>query len=230
MGAGLIRKAAQEVIERRAPVAPSSEVTSAPQAPRGQEVVGASARGLKPVAFTLSAGVAKQFGIAGSWFHVVSAPVADLYVRFDGGEAVPAPQGLGMEHEYSSFELESATGQAVVVLVGYGRVEDGRSTATVNVTANVAPGNTFDDGGDVAVPDSAATLIRAADSDTLYVTVTNPSGSAGPVRVGTAGVDISKGQLIEPGVSAPIACTAALYAYHENGSDVTLSVAAVQQV
>jgi len=187
-------------------------------------------RGMTPVSFTLAAGVPARFGIAGDWFHTLDCNLSDAFVRFDDGEKVPAREGVGYRRYYGRISLESVTGGDITVLVGYGSVTDARSTANVDVTTNVAPGNTFDSGADVAVPDSVATKIRNANADTLYVSVTNPSDSAGPVRIGAAGVDLTKGQLVESGVTVPIACTADLYAYHENGTAVTLSVAAVKQV
>jgi hypothetical protein len=82
----------------------------------------------------------------------------------------------------------------------------------------------------VSVPDSAVTELMAADPDRLYATIDVPSDAAGPVRVGTSGVGATSGRRIEPGTSVPIATTAALYAYHENGTPVVVSASAVKQV
>lgn len=187
-------------------------------------------RGMTPLRVTLAAGAPRSWEVAGDWFHVKSAPVDDLIVRFDDGEPVPLTAGMGLRRFYSKVTLESPTGQAVVAFAGFGSVTDARATANVSVTTNIAPGNTLDDGGDVDVPDSSVTLLAAADPDRLYLNVDVPSDAAGPVRVGTGTVGAASGRRIEPGTSVPIATTAAVYAYHENGADVTVSVSAVREV
>lgn len=187
-------------------------------------------RGMTAQRFTLAAGVPRSWDVTGDYFHVETAPVNDLIARFDDGEPIPAKQGVGFRRYYDKVTLESATGQTVVVYGGFGSVADGRASANVSVTTNIAPGNTLDDGGDVSVPDSSVTQLLAADPDRLYATIDVPSDAAGPVRIGTASVGASSGRRVEPGTSIPIATTAAIYAYHENGTAVVLSVSAVKEV
>jgi hypothetical protein len=179
---------------------------------------------------TLAAGGERSWDINGDWYHVLSAPVNDLIIRFDDGEPIPAPQGVGARRYYEKVTVSSATGQDIVVLAGFGSVTDGRSTANVNVAATVEPGNTFDNGGDVSVPNASATQLVAADVTRLYALVSLPSDAAGSVRVGSAAVGLASGTLLEPGMSVPIATTAALYAYHENGVAVNVVVASVREV
>lgn len=188
-------------------------------------------QGMKPIRAVLAAGVAKSWEVSGDYFHVYAAPVADLVVRFDDGEPNPMEQGVGIRRYYDRITLESATGQTVDVRCGFGTVQDGRAAVTgLTLNTQIAPGNTFDDGGDVSVPDSAVTQLCAADPDRLYANIDVPSDAVGAVRVGTATVDLTKGRRIEPGMSVPIASTAALYAYHENGAAVVVSVSAVKEV
>jgi hypothetical protein len=188
-------------------------------------------RGLDPITVTLAAGVPVGYEMPGDWFHVGESPVSDLEVSFDSGKWIGVKQGMGFRRYYQRVDLRSATGQAVQVFVGFGSVTDGRaSTSGFSVTALIEPGNTFDNGGDVVVGDSAEEQLCAADTDTLYVIVTNPSDSVGPVRVGATGLTAASGQLVEAGVSAPIPFSGNLYAYHENGANVTLSVAVIKRV
>ena len=186
-------------------------------------------RGMTPLKITLGAGIPKRFEVAGDYFHVKDSPVNDLVARFDDGEPVPVQQGIGFRRYYDSVELSSATGQAVVCYVGFGSVADGRSTANVSTTVNISPGNTFDDGADVTVPATNQAPIVAADPDRLYVIIASPSSAAGPVRIGSSGVGTNNGALLEPGVSLPIATTAELFCYNNNGSAVTLSIASVKE-
>ena len=193
-----------------------------PQDSRGQGTVSIGA--------DLAAGVGIPFGIPGDYFHVVTAPVNDLQVRFDDGPLESVYQGLGFRKYYSRFELYSATGQTVLVRGGFGSVTDGRSTATVNVTANVSPGNTLKNGGDVACGATATTQLLAADTDRLYAIIKNPSTNSVTVRIGTNTVGAANGIPLEPGETLPLATTAAVYAYNPDAGAVTISAASVAQV
>lgn len=188
-------------------------------------------RGMTPYRVTLTAGIEKSFDVDGDFFHVLTAPVADLNVRFDDGAPTPVFEGVGMRAYFKRFTLISATGQAVIVYAGFGHVTDGRASANVNVTASVEPGNTIDDGGDVACGANAATQLLAADADRLYATISNPSSNSITLRIGTSGVDGTKGTPLEPGMSLPIATTAAIYAFNPSLTTAqTLSASSVKQV
>lgn len=188
-------------------------------------------RGMTPIRSTLAAGVPQRFEISGDYVHVLTAPVDDLTVRFDSGEPVPMFKGLGFRRYYGELELESATGQAVVVLAGFGSVADARASANVNVTTNIAPGNTIDDGGDVVCVHQAATPLIGADPDRLYVLLANVSSNTITVRVGTSGVGPSTGVPLEPGVTLPYPTTAAVYAWNDDAADdVNIAVSAIKEV
>ncbi len=173
-------------------------------------------RGMTPQRHTLAAGVPKPFDVAGDWFHVLRAPVDDLIVRFDDGEPVPVPQGVGMRRYYGRVELESATGQSVVVLVGFGSVVDGRASVTgLTLNTQIAPGNTFDAGGRVLCVRETNVQLLAADPDRLYALIKNPSSNTLTMYIGGAALeDVESGLPIEPGETVPIATTAALYAWN----------------
>lgn len=188
-------------------------------------------RGIMPIRVTLPAGVPKRFGIAGDYFHVFQSAVSDLEASFDGDAPTPVAEGVGFRRYYNEIELRSATGGAVVVYAGHGSVGDGRATVTgLTLNTQIAPGNTFDNGGDVSVPDSSVELLIAADPDRLYAKIALPSDAIGPIRIGTSAVDANSGDLVEPGMSVPVATTAALYAYQTNGAPVTVVVSAVREV
>ncbi len=188
-------------------------------------------RGMTPVIVALAAGVPRRYEIPGDWFHVLTAPVADLYVRFDDGERVPFPQGVGIRRYYQSFELESATGQNLVALAGFGSVVDGRASVTgLTLNTQIAPGNTLDDGGDVSCGATAATQLLAADADRMYALIKNPSTNTVTVRVGTSAVAAASGVPLEPGETLPLATTAAIYAYNPDAGAVTIAAASVKDV
>ena len=189
-------------------------------------------RGMTPLVITLAAGVPRAFNVAGDWFHVQTAPVADLVVRFDDGEPVRLDQGMGLRRYYQRVELESATGQAVRVLVGFGSVVDGRASVTgLTLNTQIAPGNTLNDGGKVSCTAEAATQLLAADSDRLYALIKNPSTNTLTMYIGSSSVDADSGVPLEPGETLPIATTAAIYAYNASPDTAeNLWAASIQEV
>ena len=197
---------------------------------RDEQEISPRRRGMTPLSVTLQAATNQRYPVEGDYFHVLSAPVDDLYVRFDEGEPVPVFKGLGFRRYYRDVTLYSATGQAVIVLVGFGSVADARAAANVNVSSTVQPGNTGDNGGDVSCPNGAATQLLAADSTRLYAFVTNPSTNTATVRIGTSAVGAATGIPLEPGCTLPYPSTSAIYAYNDSGGSVTISAAAVKRV
>jgi len=188
-------------------------------------------RGMTPYTFTLAAGVERTWEVDFDYFHVLKAPVNDLNVRFDDSAPVGLYEGVGLRIYGSRFTLVSATGQTVTVLVGFGHVFDGRSSANVNVTANIAPGNTFDDGADVSCVHAARTQLLAQDTTRLYALISNASANTIIVRVGNVTVAAGTGTPLETGQTLPVATTAALYAWNPDPPvDVTINAASVRQV
>jgi len=186
---------------------------------------------MTPIRCLLAAGVAQRFVVSGDYIHVLTAPVDDLVVRFDNGEPVPMYKGLGFRRYYSEIELESPTGQSVVLLAGFGSVADARAEANVAVTTNIAPGNTINNGADVLCAHGAATLLLAADPDRLYALIGNPSSNTLTMRIGSAAVAAATGVPLEPGTILPYATTAAIYAYNADAAlDETLSAASIKEV
>lgn len=187
-------------------------------------------RGMTIIRKVLAAGVSVQHVIDGDYIHVLTAPVTDLKVRFDSGEPVPMYEGVGFRRYYRSVEFESATGQTIDVLCGFGSVFDGRATANISVTATVAAGNTFRVGADVSCTSGAATLLLAADPARLDAYIMNPSTNTVTVRIGPAGVGAASGVPLEPGMCLPISTTAAVYGFQASGLGVTISAASIAQV
>lgn len=194
--------------------------------------INARQRGMTPVRVTLAAGVPQRFGINGDYVAGITEPagVSDLTARFDQSEKVPLPAGLGFRRYYRDVELESATGGAFVVLLGFGSVGDARTTANVTTTVNVAPGNTLPAGGDVVCTAGAATLLSALDATRLSITVSNPSTNSNTMRIGPAGVTASSGYLLEPGESLTLATTAAVYAWNTGVADESVVIGESQEV
>ncbi len=190
-----------------------------------------SRRGMTPYTFALAAGVERSFDVEFDYFHVLTAPVTDLKVRFDDSAAIGLYEGVGLRVYGSSFTLSSATGQTVTVLAGFGHVFDGRASANVNVTATVAAGNTINDGGDVSCVHAARTQLLPQDLSRTYALLKNVSANTIIVRIGNVTVGAASGTPLEPGETLPYATTAAVYAWNPDAAvDVTINAASIQQV
>lgn len=197
-----------------------------------QQEVAPRQRGMTPFPMVLAAGVPQSFDVEGDYFHVQTAPVDDLQVRFDEGAPAIIPQGMGLRRYYSRVTLESATGQTVKVLAGFGSVFDGRASVTgLTLNTQIAPGNTLDNGARVSCVVSSATQLLAADATRLYALIKNPSTNTLTMYIGTAAVTDADGIPLEPGETLPLATTAAIYAYNADGALAeNLWAAAVREV
>ncbi len=188
-------------------------------------------RGMTQLTVTLGAGIPQRFELTGDYFHVYTAPVNDLMVRFDDGKKAQMQESVGKRIYYSEFELSSATGQSVVVEYGFGSVFDGRASANVNVTTSLQPGNTINDGGKVSCVHNVATQLLAADPDRLYANITNLSSNTLTMYIGTSSVDATRGTPLEPGTTLPFPTTAAIYAFNADVAvDQYLYAASIKQV
>lgn len=88
---------------------------------------------------------------------------------------------------------------------------------TVDVASVVAPRD------DVTVT-SSATLLAAANSDRLEITISIKDTAANGIRLGNAGVTATKGVYIGPGQSYTVSNRGALYAIRDGGTDVSVSI------
>lgn len=187
-------------------------------------------RGMISVSLTLAAGVPQRIGVSGDYFHVLTAPVEDLTARFDDDKSTPAYEGVGFRRYYEMVELESATGQAVVVLVGFGSVFDGRATANLNVNASNEPANVLDDPPVVTVTAGATVLLASANPQRKELRVAIASDEPGGIWLGAAAVGASEGGWLEPGMVDYIATESAVYARNAGASDVDVSVLELERV
>jgi hypothetical protein len=186
-------------------------------------------RGMTDYNVSLSAGVPQSLNVDGDFFHAKEVPnAAGVLVRFDESKQSKYKQGVGARVYYSRVTLESVASQDIVVALGFGHVADARASVSANITANVTPGNLFDDGGDVAIAATATEQLLAADPDRLYALIKNPSTSTVTVRLGSAAVAAGTGIPVEPGETLPVAQRAAIYAYNPGAGSVTLSASAVK--
>lgn len=187
-------------------------------------------RGMESFDIVLVAGVPGRMPLNGDYIHILSAPVADLRVRFDNGKPVKVFEGLGFRRYYSDVEFESATGQTITVLLGFGSVADARATVNASITANIQYGNTLTNPGDVACAAGAATLLSAITTTRLYAIINNPSANTGTFRIGASSVTASSGLAVEPGESVTVTGSEALYAWNTGAGSESLNMIFVGQV
>jgi hypothetical protein len=182
-------------------------------------------RGLAPFNVTLAPGVPRGFDVEGDWFHVVTADVQDLIVRFDSGAATPIWEGIALRTYYSHFDLESATGQTVLVYAGFGTSIDGRASANVNVNSTYAPANQHVAAAPKTCTAGGRTQLALADTGRKTLRLMLPSSASGNLYIGDVAVDATaRGGLLEPGMCDYFPSEAAVYAWNPNGADVDIYV------
>lgn len=122
---------------------------------------------------------------------------------------------------YDEFVIEDKTGNAnaVVLVVGFGKVEDQAITGLIDVDSN--------DGftaaaADVAVPAAGgvATLLLAANANRKCVRLHNLQASADVLRLPGTNQAFARGDGIAPGMSVLIENKGAIYGYSVGGCTV----------
>ncbi len=130
--------------------------------------------------------------------------------------------GEGDEVFFSEFSRlrvshSSAVEQTIKLYIGRG-TRAGSSKVSGSITVKSASGMVSAD--DLVIPAPGAVLVFAANGARVEAVITNLSSSVGTVRVGDALVTASRGIPIEPGMSARLETTAAIYVYSSaNGGD-----------
>lgn len=183
-----------------------------------------AAKGMQVYPVNLAANVTQSFNLEGDFFHVFEA--ADpLFLQFDDGRFFEVAQGVGMRVIYQRVTLRSATSQAVKIALGFGYVNDARSSVAATITAPVEPAALNVPLEDVDVGAEAQELLAAAEASQLELVVGVSSDQPNGVRIGDDTTDATHGHLLEPGQSFAYATREALYAYNpDDSSTVTVTL------
>lgn len=186
----------------------------------------------KPRDFALTFGGAgiQEVRAEGRYLYVLATPSADCFFELDrSGELERgAGQAIFDADGFSIVRVRSTVAQTVKFSVSLDAQADARSNVALNVSATVAPGADFDNGGDVAVPATSSAQVLAADANRLSALIINPPTNTETVRVGISGVAAASGIPLAPGESVELALTAAIFVYNPGAAPQTVSAAAVR--
>lgn len=173
------------------------------------------------ISITLGAGGVQEIPFIGRYFYVYSASASGTVgLRFAGGDTIyrEASQGGEVTPGARSVRVSSVLAQTIVLIFQDSPIQNDVDNVAVAVTANVTPGNTLDNGGDVSLVagagPGATTTIRAADANALSVLVKADIANTETVRVGTTGVGAATGYPLDPGESVSISSTALIAGYN----------------
>lgn len=183
---------------------------------------------MERLTFNLVAGEAQRLPYAGNRIRVESS-TGNVQIRASGtvngrptelgGTILRGGQAIDFgELAYSEFVIEdkSAGANAIVLVVGFGKVEDQEITGSVEVD----PADGFTAGvADVVVPNGggAATLLLAANANRRSVRLFNLPTSAGTLRLPGSNQAAARGDGISPGMNTLLENKGAIYGYSGDG-------------
>jgi hypothetical protein len=183
--------------------------------------------------YTVALTANQEFPLAvqGNMYAVISN-TGDFTITLDeSNKLISQTAGMGGKFDdvYNRVTLLSSTTQSVTVIFGYGSFVDARASVNATINTTVAPSDTLDNSSDITVT-SAATLLKAADTNTKEVLIHVPADALNSIRVGAGSVTATSGIEIEPGTTLSMACEAAVYAIRDGSSDVVVSTLKLTRV
>lgn len=182
-------------------------------------------------AYTVAAGDVVEVATLGRFVACLDASAAfeiaisdEPFQAFQKGLTLYMPGGSTFE----TFQIYNPSGSSITVEIaaGLGDIRDSRLVITAGLVLG-AP-DTFDGVADVTATASSTTLLAAADASRRELIVSNPSGSAGTVRLGGNGTTgAAQGVPLASGASVVLNTSDAVYAHNPNGSDIDIALATV---
>lgn len=169
--------------------------------------------------YSLTAGNEFPIAVAGNSFRVLDNS-DDFTIKFDDSNVFKkqiAGRGAQFESDYERVTLLSATSQEVTVVLGFGYYDDSRTEV------NLEAPNSIESVADVTVG-VAATLILAGDTRREHALIHVPSTASNSIRVGDNAVTATRGVEVEPGQTATLQASDAIYGIRDGAVDVTVSV------
>lgn len=186
-------------------------------------------RGMTVFPVTLAAGVSQSFNVEGDFLHILTAPDA-LGIRFDEGKLNTLYQGVGLRVYYNRIELLSDTSQSVVVMLGFGHVNDSRASVSATINTTIAPGNLNTQLPEVSVPAGDSAKIADANTDRKFLRLSIKSTETGGVYIGDATIADNEGGWLEAGQGDYFPSEAETWAYNPGAVDVIVTALDVERV
>lgn len=179
-------------------------------------------KGMQSYTLSLSAGVPQSINVKGDFFHVLQATDA-VQIGFDEGKKLPVGQGVGARAYYDRVEVLSATSQTVVLLLGFGYVNDARASVNATINTTIEPANLNTELPEVTVTAGNSAKIADANADRKELRVSIKSTEPGGVYLGSATVADNTGGWLEPGMVDYVATEGEVWAFNPGASDVVVS-------
>lgn len=155
-------------------------------------------------------------------------------VEFYGDNNQPLEKAEDMLSGFNEFfddsfmkvVVTSTISQTVKVGVGSNKAEYNRLSGSVNAT--ISKPATLVDSADVSIPTATSTLIVAANSDRVNVTIQADPSNTGEIRIKASDDAVLKSTGLTAGQSMTIPVTDAVYCYHETGATEKVRVMEVR--
>lgn len=171
-------------------------------------------------------------GIDGDFVRIVDA-TADVYLSFDGGPWVKRAKGQAQQGFYSQLAVKSLVAQSVLIVAGFGDMDDNRAAVTVNVATALDPGNSIINGADVVVGAGLTVQVCAGNAARKDIILrgasTNPANifpRIGGLGVGAAsGVELGSGEGLPPWET-----TAAIYCHNPGAVAIKIQYVENQKI
>ncbi len=172
----------------------------------------------------LVAGVESTINVTGNMYAVIEN-TGEFTITFDESNALKKQTaGMGAVFaQYQEVRLLSPTTQSVTLVLGYGEFDDSRANVAATFNVTIEPSDTMSNPGDVSVG-VAATLLVAANADRKEVIISVPSTEPDPIRIGSASVTTTSGDIVEPGSKLILSTESAVYGIRTGSTDITATV------
>lgn len=170
--------------------------------------------------------------------YELSEAVDRIFIRNTGGGSIDITIALaigrisddrlnvsGTVNVTGTVEISNDVGNPIPV---NGSLTSVGSITNVVSTSEEIP-TTLDSIADVSVANNTTTLLAAADATRKELHVCNPEAAGGSnIRIGDSGAGSANGIILQPGAIYIITTEAAVYAWHNKGSSISVPVMRIQ--
>jgi hypothetical protein len=167
----------------------------------------------------LVAGVQQVLPIAGDFIAIYTA-TSPFQLTVDSNAPVTRQEGDRWKYDlpYSSITLESSVNQTVVIVCGFGYMDQNLAGVSVTAAVTYAVANNCPDVADVTILPTAAAILSGAAATKMRVQLKSPITNSGPVRINGTGV-ATGGVMLYPGEGVELETSATIYGYNPDAAN-----------
>lgn len=191
-----------------------------------------SKKNFRTYTMQLLAGQVMTLQADGNMFAVTKSSSAFNIVFDESNRVAGVEQGMGGEFgaSYSRVEIISETAQEVVVVLGFGRLNDGRASISGEINATFEGANSNTQKPVVVIAANSAAQLVAANANRKSVRLAIDSAQPNGVFLGKADIAINQGGFLDVGMIDYLDTTGALHAYNDSDSPVTVTVLELERI